>query len=127
MAAPTQRGAATTMSGSYLRGAFRGGSQYPGPIGPGAASSTALSSPLPARSARTTQYLSPIGPISPQERTGRAEQLAREAALKSQANQKEFEAEKAFQTKLFNIEKQFENSLIRQRVEADHADRDWEK
>ena len=98
--------------------------QYPGPIGPGAASSTALSSPLPARSARTTQYLSPIGPISPQERTGRAEQLAREAALKSQANQKEFEAEKAFQTKLFNIEKQFENSLIRQRVEADNAEFD---
>ena len=36
--------------------------QFPGPIGPGAASSTALSSPLPARSARTTQYLSPIFP-----------------------------------------------------------------
>jgi len=123
-AAPTQRGAATTMSGGYLRGAFRGGSQYPGPIGPGAASSTALSSALPARSARTTQYLSPIGPISPQERTGRAEQLAREAALKSQANQKEFAAQKAFQTKLFNIEKQFENSLIRQRVEADNAEFD---
>lgn len=123
-AAPTQRGAATTMSGGYLRGAFRGGSQYPGPIGPGAASSTALSSPLPARSARTTQYLSPIGPISPQERTGRAEQLAREAALKSQTNQKEFEAQKAFQTKLFNIEKEFENSLIRQRVEADNAEFD---
>jgi hypothetical protein len=105
-AAPTQRGAATTMAGSYMRGAFRGGSQYPGPIGPGAASSTALSSPLPARSPRT----------------GRAEQLAREAALKSQANQKEFEAQKAFQTKLFNIEKQFENSLIRQRVEADNAE-----
>ena len=123
-AAPTQRGAATTMSGAYMRGAFTGGSQFPGPIGPGAASSTALSSPLPARSARTTQYLSPIGPISPQERTGRAEQLAREAALKSQANQKEFQAQKAFQTELFNIEKRFENSLIRQRVEADNAEFD---
>ena len=123
-AAPTQRGAATTISGAYLRGRFRGGSQFPSPIGPNAASSTALFSPLPARSARTTQYLSPIGPISPQERTGRAEQLAREAALKSQANQKEFEAQKAFQTKLFNIEKQFENSLIQQRVEADNAEFD---
>ena len=98
--------------------------QFPGPIGPGAASSTALSSPLPARSARTTQYLSPIGPISPQERTGRAEQLAREVALKSQANQKEFEAQKAFQTELFNIEKRFNDSLERQRKEADDAEFD---
>ena len=123
-AAPTQRGAATTMAGGYMRGAFRGGSQYPGPIGPGAASSTALFSPLPARSARTTQYLSPIGPVSPQERTGRAEQLAKEAALKSKANKKEFEAQKAFQTELFNIEKRFENSLNRQRKEADDAEFD---
>jgi hypothetical protein len=112
------------MAGGYMRGAFRGGSQYPGPIGPGAASSTALFSPLPARSARTTQYLSPIGPVSPQERTGRAEQLAREAALKSKANQKEFEAQKAFQTELFNIEKRFENSLNRQRKKADDAEFD---
>ena len=120
-AAPTQRGAATTMSGAYMRGAFTGGSQFPGPIGPGAASSTALSSPLPARSARTTQYLSPIGPISAQARTARAEGIAREAALKSQANQKEFAAQKAFQTELFNIEKRFDDSLNRQRREADDA------
>lgn len=38
-AAPTQRGAATTMTGAYLRGSFKGGSAYAGPIGPGPASS----------------------------------------------------------------------------------------
>ena len=100
-------------------GTLRGGTQYSGPIGPGPASSTALSSPLPARSARTTQYLSPVGPISPQQRTGRAEQIAREAALRSAANQKDFEARRTFQAELFNIEKRFENSLERQRRESD--------
>ena len=96
-AAPTQRGAATTMSGAYMRGAFNRG---------------------------TTQFTDPIGPISAQARTARAEGIAREAALKSQANQKEFAAQKTFQTELFNIEKQFENSLIRQRVKADNAEFD---
>lgn len=105
-------------------GTLRGGTQFSGPIGPGPASSTALSSPLPARSTRTTQYLSPIGPISPQERTGRAEQLARETALRSAANQKDFEARRTFETELFNIEKRFENSLERQRREADDAEFD---
>jgi len=64
LAAPTQRGAATTMAGSYLRGSFKGGSQFAGPIGPGPASSTALSSPLPARSRffGGTQYSGEIGP-----------------------------------------------------------------
>jgi len=100
-------------------GTLRPAQQYSGPIGPGPASSTALSSPLPARSARTTQYLSPIGPVSPQERTGRVEQLARETALRSAANQKDFDARRTFQTELFNIEKRFENSLERQRREAD--------
>ena len=90
----------------------------------GPASSTALSSPLPARSARTTQYLSPIGPISPQQRTGRADQIAREAALRSAANQKDFEARRTFQAKLFNIEKGFENSLEQQRRKADSAEFD---
>jgi len=93
-AAPTQRGAATTMSGAYMRGAFNRG---------------------------TTQYTDPIGPISAQARTARAEGIAREAALKSQANQKEFAAQKAFQTELFNIEKRFDDSLNRQRKEADDA------
>ena len=36
-AAATPRGAATTMAGSYLRGSFKGGSQFAGPIGPGPA------------------------------------------------------------------------------------------
>ena len=105
-------------------GTLRGGTQFSGPIGPGPASSTALSSPLPARSTRTTGYLSPIGPISPQQRTGRAEQIAREVALRSAANQKDFEARRTFQAKLFNIEKQFENSLEQQRREADSAEFD---
>ena len=63
-AAPTRRGAATTMAGAYLRGSFKGGSQYAGPIGPGAASTTALASPFPARSRffGGTQYTGPIGP-----------------------------------------------------------------
>lgn len=63
-AAPTRRGAATTMAGAYLRGSFKGGSQYAGPIGPGAASPTALASPLPASSRffGGTQYSGPIGP-----------------------------------------------------------------
>jgi hypothetical protein len=96
-AAPTQRGAATTMSGAYMRGAFNRG---------------------------TTQFTDPIGPISAQARTARAEGIAREAALKSQANQKEFAAQKAFQTELFNIEKRFDDSLNRQRKEADDAEFD---
>jgi hypothetical protein len=96
-AAPTQRGAATTMSGAYMRGAFNRG---------------------------TTQFTDPIGPISAQARTARAEGIAREAALKSQANQKEFAAQKAFQTELFKIEKRFDDSLNRQRKAADDAEFD---
>ena len=66
-AAPTQRGAATTMSGAYMRGAFRGGSQYPGPIGPGAASAARLSSNLEQgrlsqRAKGLNQYERPIFP-----------------------------------------------------------------
>ena len=63
-AAPTRRGAATTMTGAYLRGSFKGGSAYAGPIGPGPASPTALASRLPASSRffGGTQYSGPIGP-----------------------------------------------------------------
>jgi hypothetical protein len=192
--------------------------QFPGPIGPGAASSTALSSPLPARSARTTQYLSPIFPgaastfgtdqslvgqssevggrlarlraiqtddiklqeallalnrktaqekakqvdaqealvrganevkalvaeargetisssitgkkstpraeelsekrFEKQNRTRRAEDIAREAALKSKANQEEFAALKTYQDELFNIERSFIRKLRNERIDA---------
>jgi len=55
LAAPTKRGAATTMAGSYLRGSFKGGSQFAGPIGPGEASSAfrGQSSPVDQRIARS--------------------------------------------------------------------------
>ena len=183
--------------------------QFPGPIGPGPASSTALSSPLPARSARTTQYLSPIFPgtastfgtdqslvgqssevggrvarlravqtddiklqeallalnkktaqeknkqVDAQEalvrganevkalaaeargetisssidnrsparrqkedRTIRAENIAREAALKSKANQEEFAALKKYQDELFNIERSFIRKLRNEKIDA---------
>jgi hypothetical protein len=183
--------------------------QYPVPIGPGAASSTALSSPLPARSARTTQYLGAIFPgaastlgtdqslvgqssavggrvarlkavqedelklqealfalnkktaqeknkqVDAQEalvrganevkalaaeargetisssidnrsparrqkedRTRRAENIAKEAALKSKANQEEFAALKKYQDQLFNIEKSFIRKLRNEKIDA---------
>jgi len=55
LAAPTQRGAQTTMAGAYLRGSFKGGSQFAGPIGPGEASSVlgGQSSPVDERIARS--------------------------------------------------------------------------
>jgi len=192
--------------------------QFPGPIGPGAASSTALFSPLPARSARTTQYLSPIFPgaastfgtdqslvgqssavggrvarlravqeddiklqeallalnrktaqekakqvdaqealvrganevkalaaeargetissnitgkkstrraeeladkrFEKQNRTRRAEDIAKEAALKSKANQEEFAALKKYQDELFNIERSFIRKLRNEKIDA---------
>ena len=54
-----------SMAGRYLRpGQARGTTQFGGPIGPGPASPTALSSPLPASSRffGGTQYSGPIGP-----------------------------------------------------------------
>jgi len=198
-AAPTQRGRATTMSGAYLRGAYRGETQYTGGIGPGAASSTALSSPtalfspLPARSAfGTDQSLvgqssavggrvarlkavqddelklqqalfalnkktaeeknkqvdaqealvrganevkalvaeargetisSSIDNRSParrqkEDRTRRAENIAKEAALKSKANQEEFAALKKYQDELFNIERSFIRNLRNEKIDA---------
>ena len=54
-----------SMAGRYLRpGQARGTTQFGGPIGPGPASATALSSPLPASSRffGGTQYSGPIGP-----------------------------------------------------------------
>jgi hypothetical protein len=56
LAATTQRGAATTMAGSYLRGSFKGGkTQFSGQIGPGEASSVlgGQSSPVDERIARS--------------------------------------------------------------------------
>ena len=198
-AAPTQRGRATTMSGAYLRGAYRGETQYTGGIGPGAASSTALSSstalfsPLGAKTtfgtdqslvgqssevggrvarlkavqddelkfqqalfdlnkktaqeknkqvdaqealvrganevkalvaeARGETISSSIDNRSParrqkEDRTRRAENIAKEAALKSKANQEEFAALKKYQDELFNIERSFIRNLRNEKIDA---------
>lgn len=64
-AAASARQPGGSMAGRYLRpGQARGTTQFAGPIGPGPASSTALSSRLPASSRffGGTQYSGPIGP-----------------------------------------------------------------
>jgi hypothetical protein len=53
-----------------------------------------------------------------QNRLRRAEEIAKEAALKSKANQEEFAALKAYQDELFNIERNFIRKLRTEKIDA---------
>ena len=53
-----------------------------------------------------------------EDRTRRAEDIAREAALKSKANQEEFAALKTYQDELFNIERSFIRKLRNEKIDA---------
>lgn len=53
-----------------------------------------------------------------QNRTRRAEDIAKEAALKSKANQEEFAALKNYQDELFNIERSFIRKLRSEKIDA---------